>query len=488
MFLYDSDEWNNRNFGFNALFNWGPAMYSPSRVPKANKWTRKENLDDGKINIDGELIIKGFLYSTNGVAETPGANGGISSPREGGGNTTSKKGTGRIRFEEKSGEGKLYQFRQVKLKPNESNKVFYRIGVLPLTLLNTDGSYTMTSDLEKDAEIAYHTDKQGVGRWIKPGVKISGDLSKIYDGKKPAEEKLNVESESDGDRLFKYYAVKEGDQLEELSSPPVQAGSYKVRVCIAEGENPTAYESNLLNFKISKAALRIKAKNRGIVYGDEPENGGVEYTGFAHGENEGNLEGSLSFEYDYHKGDPVGNYTITPGGLTSPNYDIEYEKGRLTVGKKDLIIRAKNAQVVYGEPPANEGSEYSGFIEGEGPDNLTGSLSYDYTYNLYGDVGTDYEIIPKGLVSDKYNIIFENGTLEVVPKAVNLHWEGFENLKYGQPVNVFASAEGLVNGDRVEVRVAGDENMICPVFSFDMVFISNFQLQRCKTKKAGRRQ
>lgn len=458
MFLYDSDEWNNRNFGFNALFNWGPAMYSPSRVPKANKWTRKENLDDGKINIDGELIIKGFLYSTNGVAETPGANGGISSPREGGGNTTSKKGTGRIRFEEKSGEGKLYQFRQVKLKPNESNKVFYRIGVLPLTLLNTDGSYTMTSDLEKDAEIAYHTDKQGVGRWIKPGVKISGDLSKIYDGKKPAEEKLNVESESDGDRLFKYYAVKEGDQLEELSSPPVQAGSYKVKVCIAEGENPTAYESNLLNFKISKAALRIKAKNRGIVYGDEPENGGVEYTGFAHGENEGNLEGSLSFEYDYHKGDPVGNYTITPGGLTSPNYDIEYEKGRLTVGKKDLIIRAKNAQVVYGEPPANEGSEYSGFIEGEGPDNLTGSLSYDYTYNLYGDVGTDYEIIPKGLVSDKYNIIFENGTLEVVPKAVNLHWEGFENLKYGQPVNVFASAEGLVNGDRVEVRVAGGEN------------------------------
>ena len=73
-------------------------------------------------------------------------------------------------------------------------------------------------------------------------------------------------------------------------------------------------------------------------------------------------------------------------------------------------------------------------------------------------MGTDYEIIPKGLVSDKYNIIFENGTLEVVPKAVNLHWEGFENFKYGQPVNVFASAEGLVNGDRVEVRVAGGEN------------------------------
>lgn len=103
-------------------------------------------------------------------------------------------------------------------------------------------------------------------------------------------------------------------------------------------------------FTIDKAPLTIKANDKTIGYGDEPDNAGVTYSGFvgSPAETEDVLGGTLSYSYTTSGDDPhpytpydaqygnQGTYVITPSGLTSTNYDITFSTGVLTVAKKSI--------------------------------------------------------------------------------------------------------------------------------------------------------
>ncbi|MBR6124733.1 InlB B-repeat-containing protein [Candidatus Saccharibacteria bacterium] len=93
-------------------------------------------------------------------------------------------------------------------------------------------------------------------------------------------------------------------------------------------------------FEITKAPLTITAKNWTITYGDDPENDGVEYSGFVNGETESVLNGELSYAYNYTQFGNVGEYAITPSGLTADNYDISFASGTLTVEPKKTDFAA----------------------------------------------------------------------------------------------------------------------------------------------------
>lgn len=89
-------------------------------------------------------------------------------------------------------------------------------------------------------------------------------------------------------------------------------------------------------FKINKAALTVTANSENITYGDDKPTFSVSYSGFVNNENESVLGGSLVLECDYVKYENVGTYSITPSGLTSGNYAITFESGKLTVRKKQI--------------------------------------------------------------------------------------------------------------------------------------------------------
>lgn len=103
-------------------------------------------------------------------------------------------------------------------------------------------------------------------------------------------------------------------------------------------------------FTIDKAPLTIKANDKTIGYGDDPDNAGVTYTGFVGSpvQTESVLGGTLGYSYITSGDDPhpytpydpqygnQGSYVITPSGLTSTNYDITFSTGVLTVGKKSI--------------------------------------------------------------------------------------------------------------------------------------------------------
>ena len=114
----------------------------------------------------------------------------------------------------------------------------------------------------------------------------------------------------------------------------INAGTATVNIEDIAGDNLIVYGST--TFTINKKDLIVTAKAKSIIYGEEPTNDGVTYNSFAPGEDENVLGGTLAYAYDYMQYGDVGDYTITPSGLTGTNYNISFVAGTLTVGQKEV--------------------------------------------------------------------------------------------------------------------------------------------------------
>ena len=120
------------------------------------------------------------------------------------------------------------------------------------------------------------------------------------------------------------------------------------------------------SFEILKAPLTITAKDKTITYGDEPANDGVEYSGFVGEEGVSVLGGVLTYGYNYKKGNKTGEYTITPGGLTADNYEINFVSGTLIVETKKTTFAA----IQVFEDENGKRAEINGEYKGEGTVNI----------------------------------------------------------------------------------------------------------------------
>lgn len=106
----------------------------------------------------------------------------------------------------------------------------------------------------------------------------------------------------------------------------------------------------------------------------------------------------------------TANMTITGMGDYPGSVSKTFE-----ITKAPLTITAKDKTITYGDEPANDGVEYSGFVGSDDASVLGGTLTYGYNYEIWNDTG-EYTITPNGLTADNYNITFVNGTLTVEPK------------------------------------------------------------------------
>ena len=218
-------------------------------------------------------------------------------------------------------------------------------------------------------------------------------------------------------------------------------------------------------FEILKAPLTVTAKNNTITYGDEPSNAGVEYEGFVNGETENVLNGELSYSYDYAKIGNVGEYAITPGGLTADNYDIEYVAGTLKVLPKIISI-TWGEQTVF----TYDGEEHVPTATAEGLLNndecelaVTGAAVNpgNYTATVRGLSNTNYKLPENGtekefkIVIKPVEYIDENGeTKTVTDYTVLTNDISVDELSGGWYV-----VEGNVKYVRM-VKFNGDVNLI----------------------------
>lgn len=218
---------------------------------------------------------------------------------------------------------------------------------------------------------------------------------------------------------------------------------------------------------VGKKELTITAANKETVYGQGAPAFTVGYSGFITGDDETKLSDTLSFVCSYSKGSPVDNYDITPGGLTSKNYDIKFVKGTLTVKPAPLSVTAEDASVTYGGVKPSFTVRYEGLIEGDDPAAFGGSLTYDCNYLVGSPVGT-YEIMPGGQTSNNYTITYHRGTL-TVNKALLTVKAANKSVKYGKtaPVNK-ANYSGFMLGDDKKV-LSGAPLMSCTYKTGDPV-------------------
>ncbi|MDZ5649759.1 beta strand repeat-containing protein [Nitrospirillum sp. BR 11828] len=218
------------------------------------------------------------------------------------------------------------------------------------------------------------------------------------------------------------------------------AGSYTLTPAgLTSGNYAINYVAGTLT--VNKAALTVTANDATVTYGQSPSLG-ASYSGFVNGETASVLGGSLAIG---GAGTNAGSYTLTPAGLTSGNYAINYVAGTLTVNKAALTVTANDATVTYGQSPSL-GASYSGFVNGETASVLGGSLAI-------GGAGTNagsYTLTPGGLTSANYAISYVAGTLTVNKAALTVTAND-ATVTYGQSPSLGASYSGFVNGETASV-------------------------------------
>ena len=139
-----------------------------------------------------------------------------------------------------------------------------------------------------------------------------------------------------GDAAIITYYAKPADTTA-LSGAPVNAGDYIARIQLGEASVSVSYT-------IEKVRLLVTANSTVIDYGTAPMDDGVSCQGFVNDEGIDDLGGTLTYDHTYRQFGDVDEYTITPGGLTSGNYDISFLPGTLEVRPRTVTLTWHNTE------------------------------------------------------------------------------------------------------------------------------------------------
>jgi hypothetical protein len=127
-----------------------------------------------------------------------------------------------------------------------------------------------------------------------------------------------------------------------------------------------------------------------------------------------NLKGDLDLSHTTHTN--AGAYASDYWTFTDPtgNYLNASSSVSDSIKQAALIITANDATKLLGEANPAFTVRYSGFVNGEGPGVLGGTLSF----NVTATSSTTYAITPLGLTAGNYSIKFVSGTLTVLTYGV----------------------------------------------------------------------
>jgi len=169
---------------------------------------------------------------------------------------------------------------------------------------------------------------------------LAGTVRKTYDG-------TNVATLGSGNFQLSGWVSNDGAIVTKTVGryDNANAGSGKtVTVDLALGDYQATGTTDLGNYllptqisgavgTVDKAALTVSANNAIKTYDGQAwrDGNGVAYSGFVNGETTAVLTGVLSYGGTSQGAVEVGNYLLTPQGLNSGNYAIDYRNGTLSV-------------------------------------------------------------------------------------------------------------------------------------------------------------
>ena len=143
----------------------------------------------------------------------------------------------------------------------------------------------------------------------------------------------------------------------------------------------------------------------------------------------------------------TGLITILPSaGRVSSSFDCLRQVSGGGGAPAPLTVTTTPASKVYGTANPSFTAAYSGFVNGDSPSSLSGSLVFATVATAASAVGA-YDVTPAGLSSTNYAITFVAGTLTVTPAALTVTTDPSSKV-YGAPLPSFTvSYSGFVGSD-----------------------------------------
>ena len=208
--------------------------------------------------------------------------------------------------------------------------------------------------------------------------------------------------------------------------------------------------------RIDKAILTVDIGLASRLYGDDNSTitYTVTYSPFVLGQDASILEGTLRLSTPAMPRSEGGIYDVTLSGLSSSLYDIIFLQGSLLIDARPLLLSGTNITRTYGEPrtpPSASLLTYTGFLPGDGPSMLEGTVRFLENETESSDAGT-YQVTPIGLfgwpnykvISKPFSVIVHSAPLVVRTNDVTTN--------FGEALPEFTvSYEGFVFGQDVSV-------------------------------------
>ncbi|MEA2337723.1 MAG: hypothetical protein QOE82_1730, partial [Thermoanaerobaculia bacterium] len=228
------------------------------------------------------------------------------------------------------------------------------------------------------------------------------------------------------------------------------------------------YESAIatVTIDVARAPLSLRANDAAKLYGASlPALTGT-LAGVVNGDNI-----TATYSTTATAASAAGTYPIT-GQLSDPasrlrNYDVTLIPATLTIGKAPLLVKANDATKQYSDPLPTFSATFTGFVLGESPAVLGGTLLIQTTATKDSGPGT-YPISIGGLTSPNYSITFAGGTLTVTPEDAA--------VTFVAPLNVAASpvtnsATVILAATIEELRSANDAGTLGDIRKATLTFV-----------------
>ena len=232
-------------------------------------------------------------------------------------------------------------------------------------------------------------------------------------------------------------------------SSDVVAGGYPITVSGLSGAKVGDYaitDAVPGTLTVTPAPLTVTANAATKVYGHANPTFTASYGGFVLGQAPSVLSGVLNFSTPATVASHVGTYPIPLGGLTSPDYAIQFVNGSLGVTPAPLVVTAPTIAITYGQAVPTLSPSFSGFVNGDTAASLATAPTLSTAANSSSHVGT-YPIVAGGASSGDYAISYANGTVGVTPATLTVTPQDQVKPFVGPLPLLTATYSGLVNGD-----------------------------------------
>ena len=235
-------------------------------------------------------------------------------------------------------------------------------------------------------------------------------------------------------------------------------GEYSI---VAAGGVMKNYETTEMTpgiLTITPASLTIKANDASRLYFENNPEFSFSCVGFLGNDDTSVFSTMPQITTDATKNSNVGVYAIEIGNAVSKNYTLSYEKGQLTINKRQLTVSTQNYTRAFGEENPTFELSYTGFVNNEDENVLISKPKATTEATPTTDVGV-YDITIANGVAENYDFIYTNGKLTIEKAYQTLTWDQdlSEVNQYDQVELTAIASSGL------EVTYTVEGNQICSI-------------------------